>query len=334
MSAAAIKKQVEFYFSDSNYRKDTFLRAAAESDPEGFVPITTLLTFNKLKQMTTEVDKVSEALKDSDSVVLSADGKKLKRAEPLPDVDTSADRTLYVKGYPLEDADVTIESVAEQFTKYGKVSYVRLRRGNDKKFKGSCFVEFSSPAEMQAANDAANADGKMNLEYKGTPFLCVIPFKTWHANKQAKAEKRKAEKETTTTSNKRKLEDGADKEEEKAVTFESGLLVKITNLPSEMNVIEFKEFLKKSVEVKFVEYNRGDTFAVVRLGNAETATKLLDLVNGGLTFNDDVKLEGSLISGEEETAFWTKKASEQKNAQGKGGKGKGKKNFGNKRQRR
>ena len=55
----AIRKQVEFYFSDSNYRKDTFLKAAAESDPDGFVAISVLLTFNRLKSLTTDVAVVA-----------------------------------------------------------------------------------------------------------------------------------------------------------------------------------------------------------------------------------------------------------------------------------
>lgn len=49
---AKIKKQVEFYFSDSNFRKDKFLREKANADPDGFVPITVLLTFNRLKSLT------------------------------------------------------------------------------------------------------------------------------------------------------------------------------------------------------------------------------------------------------------------------------------------
>jgi hypothetical protein len=48
-SPEAIKKQVEFYFSDSNFRKDTFLKSAAEMDPEGYIPIAVLLTFNRMK---------------------------------------------------------------------------------------------------------------------------------------------------------------------------------------------------------------------------------------------------------------------------------------------
>ena len=32
---AKIKSQVEFYFGDSNFRRDKFLRAKADADPQG-----------------------------------------------------------------------------------------------------------------------------------------------------------------------------------------------------------------------------------------------------------------------------------------------------------
>ncbi len=33
--AAKVKKQVEFYFGDSNFRRDKFLRGKADADPQG-----------------------------------------------------------------------------------------------------------------------------------------------------------------------------------------------------------------------------------------------------------------------------------------------------------
>lgn len=72
----AIRKQIEFYFSDSNFRKDAFLRSAAESDPEGFVPLSVLLTFNKLKSLSTDVEVILDAVKSSESVVISEDRTK------------------------------------------------------------------------------------------------------------------------------------------------------------------------------------------------------------------------------------------------------------------
>ena len=125
---AAIKKQIEFYFSESNFRKDAFLKAASETHPEGYVPIVVLLTFNKLKALCTDVAIIAAALKDSDTVTVSEDGLNVKRSAELPEADMSKPRTLYVKGFSLEDTGVTIESISEHFSTYGKVMMVRLRR--------------------------------------------------------------------------------------------------------------------------------------------------------------------------------------------------------------
>lgn len=67
---AKIVKQVEFYFSDSNIVKDKFLMEATKKNPEGFVPIETLLTFNRLKTLTTDKQVVANALKKSDKLVV------------------------------------------------------------------------------------------------------------------------------------------------------------------------------------------------------------------------------------------------------------------------
>ena len=108
--AEKIKDQVEFYFSESNLRKDKFLQTKIKADKEGWVGIDVLLTFNKLKSLTTEAKVVVDALKGSDLCEVNDDGDKLRRSADLPPDDTSKERTLYVKGYPVDDADVTIDS--------------------------------------------------------------------------------------------------------------------------------------------------------------------------------------------------------------------------------
>lgn len=182
MAEEKVKKQVEFYFSDSNFRKDSFLKTAADSDPEGFVPISVLLTFNKLKSLTTDETVVANALKSSFEVVLSDDSKSIRRAKPLPEQDSSKTKTLYVKGYPIDDPDVTIESVSEQFSAFGKVNLVRFRKDHStKKLKGSVFIEFDEEDSVSKACKAAYDEGSstVKLSYKETPFLCVLSLTEW-----------------------------------------------------------------------------------------------------------------------------------------------------------
>eukprot|EP01031_Cornospumella_fuschlensis_P039060 gene39060-47521_t len=243
----AIRKQVEFYFSDSNYRKDTFLKAAAESDPDGLVAISVLLTFNRLKSLTTDVAVVAKAVEDSDSVVLSANKEKVKRAEPLPETDESASRTLYIKGYPVDDADVTIESIRAQWETYGKVLYVKMRTFRDRetnarKFKGSVCVEFDSAESVGKAVAAANEDGKVVLGFKEKKFVQVSTFADWYNSKKAYLEGKKGRAQ------KRKAEDAAEdgqdneaeKEEPREFKFDNGLVVQLTALDGARSGVELK----------------------------------------------------------------------------------------------
>jgi hypothetical protein len=182
MSEAAIRKQVEFYFSDSSYRKDVFLKTVADGDPEGWVPITVLLTFNKLKSITTNPEEVANALVASSSVVVSEDKNRIRRTVPLPENDTSQARTLYVKGYPVEDPDVSIESIAESFSTYGNINLVRIRKDHvTRAFKGSVFIEFDNEDSVKTACQAAYKDGSTDcqLSYKEKPFDCVLPLTEW-----------------------------------------------------------------------------------------------------------------------------------------------------------
>jgi hypothetical protein len=45
-----MKYQIEYYFGDKNYYKDSFLQAfKTDGNPEGFVPVVELLRFSKMK---------------------------------------------------------------------------------------------------------------------------------------------------------------------------------------------------------------------------------------------------------------------------------------------
>ena len=238
----AVKKQIEFYFSDSNFRKDTFLRAAAESDPEGYIPLTVLLTFNKLKALTTDTEIILDAIKDSDIVAISEDRTKIKRISDLPTTDDSEKRTLYVKGYPISDADVTIESITETFSKYGKVLMVRMRKTKEKEFKGSCFIEFEKIEDVEVANNAANEGGTMQLSFKDTPFLCILPFVEWLAKKKAKSERKKNKTFDPKVGEKRKADGGEeDANKVKKIEYVNGLILHITNVPSDSNLFQIKD---------------------------------------------------------------------------------------------
>ncbi|CAK8988234.1 unnamed protein product [Durusdinium trenchii] len=73
----AIRKQVEYYFSDANWAKDEYLRSLA--DAEGFVGIQEIMDFKLLKQICADFHTIRESLQSS-QLRLSADGQRLARA--------------------------------------------------------------------------------------------------------------------------------------------------------------------------------------------------------------------------------------------------------------
>jgi len=61
--SAAIKKQVEFYFSRENLKHDSFL--VAQMDANHYVPISVILEFSKIKALTSSAAQIVDAMKDS-----------------------------------------------------------------------------------------------------------------------------------------------------------------------------------------------------------------------------------------------------------------------------
>jgi hypothetical protein len=130
-----------------------------------WVPLTVLITFNRLKQLTTDVAAIAEVIKASNSelVEISEDSTKVSIAlalqrdrfratfcrfethspqirrvpnKPLPSQAVINQRSIYAKGFPLEGT--TIDSARQYFSDKGvKVLSVILRRNLG---KGGTFI--------------------------------------------------------------------------------------------------------------------------------------------------------------------------------------------------
>lgn len=76
-----LKRQVEYYFSEKSYPRDKFMNEKAAEDPEGYIPISILCTFNNMKKIlpSGDVAQVVDALKASTTVQTSDDGLKMRR---------------------------------------------------------------------------------------------------------------------------------------------------------------------------------------------------------------------------------------------------------------
>jgi lupus La protein len=151
--------QVEFYFSDSNLPSDKFLLETVGGSKNHPVPLTTLHKFKRMQHFK-PFEAIVEAMKDSDFLdLVQEDGQppSVRRKEPLPEAldngpnpdavrifeDKAMPTSVYAKGFGEEERGTQLD-IEKFFEAYGPVKAVRLRRSEDKMFKGSVFAEFAT----------------------------------------------------------------------------------------------------------------------------------------------------------------------------------------------
>lgn len=107
-------------------------------------------------------EAIVTAMKDSTFLELCEDDTCVRRKEPLPaELDNGPDpnaiqifedrampRSVYAKGFGEEDHSTQFD-IEAFFAEHGATNAVRLRRAEDKTFKGSVFVEFDSEETAQ-----------------------------------------------------------------------------------------------------------------------------------------------------------------------------------------
>ncbi|CAL8575870.1 hypothetical protein XPA_001770 [Xanthoria parietina] len=150
-----IRKQVEFYFSDSNLLQDKFLFQQVQGHDNLPIPVSTIHSFKRMRHFQ-PYSAVVEALKDSATLNVVGDdliqrktalpeGLKDKPMDEIQKVfeDETMKRSVYVKGFGEEQPSTQFD-IEAFFAHYGPTNSVRLRRTLAKSFKGSVFVEFDS----------------------------------------------------------------------------------------------------------------------------------------------------------------------------------------------
>lgn len=154
-----IRRQVEFYFSDSNLPVDGYLLGMVEASKNLPVDLRTIHNFKRMRHFQ-PFSAVTEAIKESE--VLDVEERDntafVTRKTPLPEkftLDTienkkllttdTMERSIYAKGFGDETRSTHLD-IEELFAPYGPTNSIRLRRAEDGAFKGSVFVEFADVA--------------------------------------------------------------------------------------------------------------------------------------------------------------------------------------------
>ncbi|WEW55879.1 hypothetical protein PRK78_001314 [Emydomyces testavorans] len=175
-----IRKQVEFYFSDSNLPMDTFLLAKVGGSENRPIELSLLHSFKRMRRFQ-PFSAIVEALKESETLELTDDNTCVRRKVPLPETmtenanssvakvyeDKAMHRSIYAKGFGKEEPSTQFD-IEAFFAPYGPTNAVRLRRTDEKIFKGSVFVEFDSEETQKKFLDL---DPKP--KWKGTTELII-----------------------------------------------------------------------------------------------------------------------------------------------------------------
>ncbi|KAF7810921.1 la-related protein 6C [Senna tora] len=137
-----IVKQVEYQFSDMSLLANESFLKQMNKDPEGYVPISIIASTKKVKSLTRNIHLLTQALRSSSKLVLSADGKKVKRKIPFTDKEKEElqSRTVVVENLP---EDHSHENLLKIFSVVGSVKTIRIchpQESNSPRPKGDLFI--------------------------------------------------------------------------------------------------------------------------------------------------------------------------------------------------
>ncbi|KAL6976084.1 hypothetical protein U1Q18_024878 [Sarracenia purpurea var. burkii] len=218
--------QVEYYFSDLNLATTDHLMRFINKDAEGYVPISVVASFKKIKAAISSNSQLACILRNSAKLVVSEDGKKVKRQHPLTELDMEElqSRIVIAENLPEDHCHQnlmkifsavgsvkTIRTCQPQTSNGGASPASRLGKGDSLLFSNKlhAFVEYESVelAEKAVAelNDEANwrSGLRVRLLLRRTAKSAQVRGKKFGHETDANCE----EEETSSTSEQPQLND-------------------------------------------------------------------------------------------------------------------------------
>lgn len=119
-----ILNQVEYYFSDVNLATTDHLMKFISKDPEGYVPISVVASFKKIKSLVSSHSQLAAVLRKSSKLVVSDDGKKIRRQHPLTESDMEDLQSRIVLAENLPE-DHSYQNLMKVFSAVGSVRTIR-----------------------------------------------------------------------------------------------------------------------------------------------------------------------------------------------------------------
>ncbi|WVZ23815.1 hypothetical protein V8G54_002359 [Vigna mungo] len=163
-----IVKQVEYQFSDMSLLANESFQKQMNKDPEGYVPITVIASTKKVKALVNNIHMLTQAIRSSSKLVLSADGKKVKRKHPFTDKEKEdlQSRTVVAENLPDDHSHQNLQKI---FSTVGSVKTIRIchpQEANTSRPKSDFFVsnKLHALVEYDTSDIADKAVEKLNDE--------------------------------------------------------------------------------------------------------------------------------------------------------------------------
>lgn len=119
-----VLNQVEYYFSDINLATTDQLFRLMCKDQESYVPLSFVVSFKKIKNGISGSSQLASILRNSKKLVVSEDGKKVKRQHPLTELDMEElqSRIVIAENLPEEHSHQNLMKI---FSSVGSVKSIR-----------------------------------------------------------------------------------------------------------------------------------------------------------------------------------------------------------------
>ncbi|KAL8482732.1 hypothetical protein ACS0TY_025686 [Phlomoides rotata] len=157
-----ILNQVEFYFSDINLATTDQLFKYMSKDPEGYVPLSVVASFKKIKSAISSNTQLVTILQSSRKLLVSEDGKKVKRQNPLSESDMEELQSRIVIAENLPE-DHSHQNLMKIFSSVGSVKSIRTCPPQNSN-------NGASSASKTGKGDAMHLSGKFHayVEYESS----------------------------------------------------------------------------------------------------------------------------------------------------------------------
>nr|XP_055069000.1 lupus La protein [Misgurnus anguillicaudatus]XP_055069001.1 lupus La protein [Misgurnus anguillicaudatus] len=289
-----VAEQIEYYFGDHNLPRDKFLKEQLQVD-DGWVTIETMLKFNRLKSLTSDVAVIVESLQKSQTglMEISEDKTKIRRNpnKPLPENneeyrDALKHKSIYMKGFPL---DISLDEVKEWLSDKGAVENIHMRKGPQKTFKGSIFAVLESEDAAKAFVERADVK-----EFKGNEMI-VMMKEDYFSKKMAERKQNRVEAKAKAKTDKEVKQKQAEEEELKSLNDQRGCLLKFSGELDQTSREDFHKVFSDHAQIKWIDFTRGAKEGTILFhSNAKEALEKAREAQGG----EDLKVKDQVVHWE------------------------------------